>query len=198
MVMGHHPSSNHPAVNEQLEASSLSVDAATLSNAHQAFAQAASSPTVGMSVDASLAVLDAIITHDAPRVEDARTIHSADAVSGPAVASPLDAMVPSNAPTRALHTPAPDSPHVHTEPAAHIEKPSRSLQVQPQLTGSLLVEVNPWAQVAIAGQKQTYTTPVTITLAVGHHHVVLSKGAQSEQIDVVVSPNTTTSIKRTW
>lgn len=64
--------------------------------------------------------------------------------------------------------------------------------------GALRVEVEPWADVAISGQKDSYTTPVTIPLSAGHHRVVLTKGTQKETVDVTITPNETTRITRSW
>jgi hypothetical protein len=64
--------------------------------------------------------------------------------------------------------------------------------------GSLRVEVEPWADVSVSGEKGAYTTPVTLTLSAGHHRVVLAKGARKETIDVLITPNQTTRITRSW
>jgi len=73
--------------------------------------------------------------------------------------------------------------------------------VQPPVAvqrGALRVEVEPWADVAISGQKDAYTTPMTISLSAGHHRIVLTKGARKEVIDVTINPNETTRIMRSW
>jgi hypothetical protein len=83
------------------------------------------------------------------------------------------------------------------KPQRAVEK--RTVQAPAQVQrGALRVEVEPWADVAVSGEKDTYTTPVTITLSAGHHRVVLTKGAQKETIDVTITPNETTRIARSW
>jgi serine/threonine-protein kinase len=64
--------------------------------------------------------------------------------------------------------------------------------------GALRIEVEPWADVTIRGQKNAYTTPVTIPLSAGPHRIVLTKGTQKETVDVTITPNVTTRITRSW
>jgi hypothetical protein len=64
--------------------------------------------------------------------------------------------------------------------------------------GALRVEVDPWADVTISGEKSVFTTPVTIPLTAGHHRVVLTKGTRKETIDVTIIPNETMRITRSW
>lgn len=62
--------------------------------------------------------------------------------------------------------------------------------------GTLHVEVDPWADVVIGDWQDT--TPVTRKLPAGHHRVVLKKGSRTETLDVVINPNQTTNVTRSW
>jgi serine/threonine-protein kinase len=81
--------------------------------------------------------------------------------------------------------------------APHVDEARPAAQVEAG-TGSLQVEVDPWAKVSIVGQSETYTTPITIQLSAGHHRVLLSKGTQQETVDVTITPNQTSHITRNW
>lgn len=82
------------------------------------------------------------------------------------------------------------------------DRPSRAMDLHsaqaPVERGALRVEVDPWADVTISGEKNAFTTPVTIPLTAGHHRVVLTKGTLKETIDVTIIPNETTRITRSW
>jgi serine/threonine-protein kinase len=64
--------------------------------------------------------------------------------------------------------------------------------------GTLRVIVDPWADVTIVGRTETFTTPGAVPLSAGSYRVVLTKGTKKESIDVKISPNEVTTIKRTW
>jgi hypothetical protein len=68
----------------------------------------------------------------------------------------------------------------------------------PASPGTLRVVVDPWADVAIVGRKETFTSPGTIPLPAGTYHVVLTKGTKKETIEVKINPNQVTTITRTW
>ena len=71
-------------------------------------------------------------------------------------------------------------------------------QQAPLQYGTLHLEVDPWADVAISGQSDTYSTPLTTRLPVGQYRVVLTKGTQKDTVDVTIKPNETTRIQRAW
>lgn len=90
---------------------------------------------------------------------------------------------------RAQHdSPQPDKSQRSTE------KDKRPQQAAAQ--GTLHVEVQPWADVVIGDWQDT--TPVTRPLPAGRHRVLLRKGTKTELVDVVITPNQTTTITRTW
>lgn len=105
---------------------------------------------------------------------------------------------------RAPSAPAvPPSTSVAAQPLAGGDpsKPDsqRSAEKRPQTAaqqGTLHVEVDPWADVVIGDWQDT--TPVTRKLPAGHHRVVLKKGARTETLDVVINPNQTTNVTRSW
>jgi hypothetical protein len=105
---------------------------------------------------------------------------------------------------RAPNAPAvPPSTSVAAQPLASGDpsKPDsqRSAEKRPQTAaqqGTLHVEVDPWADVVIGDWQDT--TPVTRKLPAGHHRVVLRKGARTETLDVVINPNQTTNVTRSW
>jgi hypothetical protein len=78
------------------------------------------------------------------------------------------------------------------------EKTQRPTEKKLQQTGqgTLHVEVQPWADVVIGSWQDT--TPVTHTLPAGRHRVLLRNGKKTESVDVVIMPNQTTTITRTW
>jgi hypothetical protein len=74
------------------------------------------------------------------------------------------------------------------------EKDKRPQQTAGQ--GTLHVEVQPWADVVIGDWQDT--TPVTRPLPAGHQRILLRKGKRTEVVDVIVVPNQTTTITRSW
>ena len=89
-----------------------------------------------------------------------------------------------------LHdNPQPDKPHPPMEKEKRAQPPVAQ-------QGTLHVQVQPWADVVIGDWQDT--TPVTRKLPAGHHRVLLRKGKQTELIDVVINPNQTTTITRSW
>jgi len=119
-----------------------------------------------------------------------------DATPAPPPSPPIDAPP---APPPPLDAGARDvaPPDAGKEPPRRPERPTRPTSV-PATPGTLRVEVEPWAQVSISGQKETFTTPVTVRLQPGHYRVVLKKGEKKEAIDVTITANQTSRIDRTW
>ena len=74
------------------------------------------------------------------------------------------------------------------------EKDKRPQQIAGQ--GTLHVEVQPWADVVVGDWQDT--TPVTRPLPAGHQRILLRKGKRTEVVDVVIVPNQTTTITRSW
>jgi serine/threonine protein kinase len=78
-----------------------------------------------------------------------------------------------------------------------VDRPVRTTAV-PASPGTLRVLVDPWADVAIVGRKETFTSPGTIPLPAGTYRVVLTKGTKKETIDVKINPSQVTTITRTF
>jgi eukaryotic-like serine/threonine-protein kinase len=146
-----------------------------------------------------------------PPTPQAATIAAVSAVAAPRVAVPHDAGV--DAPTSVAVAPLdaaapvprvtvipPDAPALAATPdAGNAPKPERPGEKRtPSATaqGRLHVEVDPWADVVIGDWRDT--TPVTRKLSAGRHRVVLKNGSRTEVVDVVINPNKTTSITRSW
>lgn len=79
------------------------------------------------------------------------------------------------------------------------DKPQRPADKRMQTAasqGTLHVEVEPWADVVVGDWQDT--TPVTRKLPAGSYRMVLKKGSRTETVDVVINPNETTTVKRSW
>jgi serine/threonine protein kinase len=102
-------------------------------------------------------------------------------------ATPVDAGVDAMIVLAGGDTPKPDKP----------DKSQRPAEKRPQTAeGTLHVEVQPWADVVMGDWQDT--TPVTRKLPAGHHRLVLKKGSRVETVDVVINPNQTTTVTRSW
>jgi serine/threonine-protein kinase len=145
----------------------------------------------------------------APARDTARAAASPPAIrpgegSSPAPHAATAQLDTAEAPHRASRGPTvPPSTAVATQPIAGGDAPKpdsqRSAEKRPQTTaqqGTLHVEVDPWADVVIGDWQDT--TPVTRKLPAGHHRVVLKKGSRTEVLDVVINPNQTTNVTRSW
>jgi tRNA A-37 threonylcarbamoyl transferase component Bud32 len=142
-------------------------------------------------VAAGTATDDPIVT-----VEPYRSSNEGQVVDAPAIATRVDAGLDVAAIARAQDARVAVAV-VPEKPPRHAERPARTAQA-PAEPGTLRIEVEPWADVAISGQKETYTTPVTTMLPAGPYRVVLTKGTRKETVEVTITPNQTTRIERSW
>lgn len=119
----------------------------------------------------------------------------------PPRAAVADAAIPLDAAATARVVPdasvRPGPPPGPGSSGSRVDRPVRVAAV-PASPGTLRVIVDPWADVAIIGRKETFTTPGTIPLPAGAYRVVLTKGTKKESIDVKINPNQVTTITRTW
>jgi eukaryotic-like serine/threonine-protein kinase len=128
-------------------------------------------------------------------------------VEVPRIATPLDARTeaprttvpPGNAGAAAARIAA--GIGLTGDDASRPAKPQRSTETPAEkraqtAEGTLHVEVTPWADVTMGDWQDT--TPVTRKLPAGHHRVVLKKGSRVETVDVVINPNQTTTVTRSW
>ncbi len=117
----------------------------------------------------------------------------AAAITQTADASPaaVDAAAPPGDARPAAHViVVPVQPSV---PATHAPPPV----VRAVGEGSLLVQVDPWADVTVDGTPRG-TTPVRLKLSAGPHRVTLANKTQKEDVTVNIVLDGTTKLERSW
>jgi serine/threonine-protein kinase len=123
----------------------------------------------------------------------------------PAVPVPAPPEHPQTAaapPRRAEPRPPATPPQEEPEPRVRYPMTPEELTVEAQATGTLRVQCNPWARVAVPGYG-THNTPFSMDLPAGHYRLLLANssipgGSRPRMVSVDVSAGETTKFTNCW
>jgi len=131
-----------------------------------------------------------------PPVDAAPVVEPATADAAPAItvaSATADAAVPAIA--EVLHDAAPATPPEPRERESSKSRESRS--TRPAGTGTLHVDVTPWAIVFLDG-KRLGETPTNAKVPAGRHKLKITNDTKTESITVTIKPDKTTTVERHW